>query len=705
MVKIIKALSLILILIILQQSPALSQHVNDQYKKAKESFDLGSEYDHKCNYGLALNNYLKAASIQEKSGDKAALVVTYSRIGEIYDTWGNYEKAFDYHNQGLEISKALGNKELTALSLYDIGILYDTEGKYSLALSYYRQAKEIYEKIKNKEGLVKVLLNMGNIDRLLSNFTESFDYCRRAINITEEISDKKLKSDSYYYFGMLFFSLKQYDKSLDNLLNSLDIREQIDDKKGKSLSLGYIGLVYYRLDDFNNALKYHKDALKIRREINDVAGIATSLHNIGNVNYKIKKYHDAENYYLQALKIRETTGNEYGTYETRRSLGDTYEKLGDYDKALYYFTKSLDFALRENLKERIAINYYGIAESYSLKGDYKNAFNYLSKYTALNDSIFNKDYKERLTELQIKYDAERAQKENQQLKVKQSEQSLQLQKQNTQIYLLLAAAFCGLIVSFGFYYRYHLTRKTKAILEQKNNEIALQKRKLEELNATKDKFFSIISHDLKNPFNTLIGFSDLLVNDFEHLSDEDKLISLKNISSTSQKSYQLLENLLEWSQIQSGKLKPQILSFDVKEVINECIALLESNAKIKDISINKEFIGSTVIKADCNIIKTVLRNLITNAIKYTEHGGIIKITSNEEAGHIRVSVQDNGIGISKEDIEKLFRIDVQKSRVGTSSEKGTGLGLILCKEFIEKCGGEISVESEPEKGSIFSFRI
>ncbi|MGE5680063.1 MAG: tetratricopeptide repeat protein, partial [Bacillota bacterium] len=646
-------------------------------EKAADFFNQALSYDKKCDYKRALDNYLKAAELQHQTGDKAGLILTYSQIGEIYDTWSDYSKALEYHNMELELSKELKNDNLTALALNNIGLINDTQGKYNIAVEYYQQALKLYEKSKNKKGITEVCLNIGNVNRLLTNFTISFDNFRRALALSEEIGDKHLQADANQFLGRLFFSLRENNKAIEHFEHSLGLYEEIDDLKGKSVTLGYLGLTHNRIKDFKNALEYHKAALKIRRSINDVAGIATSLNNIGDILFNTGKYQEALGKYLESLKIREISGNEYGTFEARRNIGNTYKKLGNYEKALEYLNKSQEFAVRENLKEKIIANDLSISETYLLMKDYKNAYEFLYKYAALKDSVFNKDYKERLTELQIKYDAEKTEKENQLLKTRQSVQDLQLRQQRSQIYALLGFALAGIMITLGMYYRYRLTNKTKQLLEEKNNQIALQKEKLEELNATKDKFFSIISHDLKNPFNTLIGFSELLMSDFNEMSDEEKLSSLKDISVTSQKSYQLLNNLLEWSKIQTGILEPDMHNFDLKEVIGDCSSLIESNAKIKNISIQTEYSGSTIVFADCNIIKAALRNLMTNAVKFTNPGGTIKVGSFHKNGDVIVSIEDNGIGIRKEDLGNLFRIDVQKSTLGTSSEKGTGLGLVL----------------------------
>ena len=235
-------------------------------------------------------------------------------------------------------------------------------------------------------------------------------------------------------------------------------------------------------------------------------------------------------------------------------------------------------------------------------------------------------------------------------------------------------------------------------IKQKNDE-------LEKLNATKDKFFSIIAHDLKSPFNSIVGFSNLLV---EQINEKDykgieKYANI--ILQSSQRALDLLSNLMEWSRSQTGRMEFNPEYFDMVVGIKEIILSFDDIAGQKSIVINKALPPNAPVFADKAMISTVFRNLISNAIKFTPSGGKITISANEKQGELLVTVSDTGVGIPVNSIGKLFRIAENFSTPGTDKEQGTGLGLILCKEFIEKHGGRIWVESEVEKGSRFSFTI
>ncbi|HPS17044.1 MAG TPA: HAMP domain-containing sensor histidine kinase [Bacteroidales bacterium] len=230
--------------------------------------------------------------------------------------------------------------------------------------------------------------------------------------------------------------------------------------------------------------------------------------------------------------------------------------------------------------------------------------------------------------------------------------------------------------------------------------------KLKSLNATKDKFFSIISHDLKNPFNNLLGLSRQLLADYENFSSSEILIRLKMIEESSKRGYNLLENLLEWSMTQKGTIQFEPSELNLHDVIQECLLVIESQMSEKKINLIEDVDKRMVVKADYNMLKIIIRNLLTNAIKYSHSDGKIFIRSEiNKHNEVEISITDEGVGIPEEDMSKLFKIEVKYSTPGTSNEFGTGLGLILCKEFVEKHNGRIWVISKLNSGSTFKFTL
>jgi len=228
---------------------------------------------------------------------------------------------------------------------------------------------------------------------------------------------------------------------------------------------------------------------------------------------------------------------------------------------------------------------------------------------------------------------------------------------------------------------------------------------LKSLNASKDKFFSIIAHDLKSPLSGLLGFSEILYEEFDELKDEEKKEFIGHSYHAAKNIMALLENLLEWSRMQIGSISFSPSEIDVESITTGVIDLFAQNAKSKNIKLEKQIDSGTRAFADKNMFKTVLRNLISNGIKFTKDGGTITVSANVQTDYVSISVSDSGVGIGEENLRKLFKIDSSFSTLGTNKERGTGLGLMLCKELVNKNGGDIHAESELGKGTKFIFTL
>ena len=255
----------------------------------------------------------------------------------------------------------------------------------------------------------------------------------------------------------------------------------------------------------------------------------------------------------------------------------------------------------------------------------------------------------------------------------------------------------------------YVSEQIATAINKKMDEAALKKysEELKELNASKDKFFSILAHDLRSPFHGLQGLASILKSEIQSLSIGEIKAYINEIDSATSNLFNLIENLLDWSRIQTGKYNFKQKKFSINELVKDIESVLRYNANIKSIKVENEFIGENLlVEGDESMIRSLMHNLLSNAIKFTHQKGKIRLYYDlSDDGFVEIFVQDNGVGISKYNIMKLFRIDESYSTPGTNKEKGSGLGLLLCREIAEKHGGELKVESELGQGSCFSFRL
>jgi signal transduction histidine kinase len=247
-------------------------------------------------------------------------------------------------------------------------------------------------------------------------------------------------------------------------------------------------------------------------------------------------------------------------------------------------------------------------------------------------------------------------------------------------------------------------------IQRKQSEQLLKQSemKLRESNLTKDRFFNIIAHDLKNPFNAIIGFSNLLIEEWDEFKDEEKIAMVSSIKASSEGAYELLMNLLEWSRLHVGKITYDPEFIDISTLVRLNFSLLKAGADAKNIQLLTCEACDKMVWADPNMINTVIRNLLTNAVKFTRQNGIIRINCQklpDHSGMVVVSIEDSGVGMDANKIDGIFDIISDRVSTGTAGETGTGLGLVLCKEFIEKNKGRIWVESQKNVGSTFYFSL
>jgi signal transduction histidine kinase len=242
-------------------------------------------------------------------------------------------------------------------------------------------------------------------------------------------------------------------------------------------------------------------------------------------------------------------------------------------------------------------------------------------------------------------------------------------------------------------------------LKDANEEIVARNEELEISNATKNKFFRIIAHDLRNPISTLAGSTNLIFNAFDDYKKEQTKIFIGELNKLSQTTFNLLENLLDWSSTQMGQIKFLPKLIDIKSLTAENIELISPKIDSKNITLSINIDEDTHAFADENMVKTIIRNLLSNAVKFTPENGEIEISCELKDNFWNYTVKDSGIGIKEDNLKKLFRIDAHHTTLGLSNEKGSGLGLILCKEFVEKNGGVISINSSPDKGTSINFTL
>ena len=460
-----------------------------------------------------------------------------------------------------------------------------------------------------------------------------------------------------------------------------------------------------QLNNFEKALNYQLWALKIFEEIKENKEISFTLSDIGDTYKSMKKYLVALKYFKKSINIKLNINDKYYRAYLFINIGNTFLDLDKYDSA-YVYIKQAEMITKNGYDIGISsMVYEAYSTYYSITGDYKNAFQYQKLFKTASDTIFNNQNNERINQLKVKYEIDEFETENQLLKQNNVIQKFAIEKQTYLRNTFIAISILITILVLFVFYRFLLKQKANKVLSEKNKQISDQKNQLEEAYATKDKLFAIITHDLKNPFGTIISLSGFLEESYNDIDDNHRIHAIKTLKKSANSAYDLLENLTKWLMSQNKNIPIKISKFDISIAIQTILTFYKIETEKKKISIVFDNTEKSYVLADEQMIKTIIRNLLSNAIKFTPENGEITIKIKKLKNEIHVAIKDTGIGIKEEDKEKIFRIDSNFTTSGTSKEKGSGLGLILSKEFAERNNSRIWFESEEGKGSTFYFSI
>ncbi len=573
----------------------------------------------------------------------------------------NTEMGLVYANTSLELSTNLNFKSGIAGANKAIGLNFWRMGVYDAALEHFLQAISIFEALKDDFNVAKCNNNIG----------------------------------------LIFFAREQYDKALSYLNKSLATKISSKNPKEISRVMHNMALIYYEQGEINKSLDYHIKSLNFAEKAKDSVLMAYNYCFIGRNYSHFKKFKEAK-YYLdksfEFFTILNTPNNVAMVYN---QTADYFYEKTQYDSTIYYAQKGYALGDKIGNKYMKMESSKFIYKSYQMKNDFKNAFKYSLIHFRLADTMQNESNVKEIAYKEARYDFLKK------LKIAETEKTEAIYKNQFIARTAIIIAILLFVIALIVYAFYRLRTKTNNVLLEKNLKISELNEKLEITNSTKDKFFSILAHDLKNPLGNFQVLSNLLYDEYETFSSEERREYLKIIKDSSKQLYVLLENLLQWSRSQRGLIAFEPESNNLSLIVKNSIDLLRLSAERKKIELINLVPDDIIVFVDNNLITTVIRNLISNSVKFTPEGGKVEIGINpsDSETSISVFVKDNGIGMNSETMDMLFKIDSNIRGLGTEGEEGTGLGLILCKEFIDKHNGKIDVKSRIGEGSTFYFTL
>jgi two-component system sensor histidine kinase/response regulator len=601
-----------------------------------------------------------------------------------------------YAKEALGIANKLNKDALECAALNQLASVYTWERKTTEALATYFQQQEIAQKTNQEYWLIKAYLGVSNVYELENEWGKAVKYTLDALKIAEKSPDPFDEEDVYNNLGAEYLGLKN-DKLAEEYLRKAAALFKKDNNLDQ---LGdceiTLAKVFATRGNYDSAKYYFDDAVALFTSLDEPYQIADVYQHVGDMYSARGMYNQAETYYKKTILIYDKTDAAEGDYALAViGLGTVAFGKKNYDTASLIFHNEFAKVKQANIIEPQLQCLLYMAKSDSALGNYKEALEHMQNYAVLYDGFYSQEKTRSTQRLLIELDVQQKEKENEQLKMENS-----LQQQHMAIFavagiaLLIAGAFLALLYK----------QKTEALnsVKQMQQKTEAQKNELAIINTVKDKLISMIAHDVRSPLTSLQNTLHLTRQKILNEEEFDKLSLI--LDNDIRHLVSMLDNTLLWAREQIHVLKVNKIPFDLHSLAEDVLELYHQPIQDKYLSVKNNIPPSTEVISDKEIIHTALRNFISNAIKFTPLGTSIEINAEQKNGAMYITVKDEGVGISKEILNKINRKEFVSTR-GTNNEKGTGLGLMFTEDLISKLGEELYIETQAGKGTAITFTI
>lgn len=621
---------------------------------------------------------------------------------------GSYIQSYDgealkKNKEALAIFRTLGDERSEGAVLNNIAMIFHNQGEYEKALLYYNLSMKKRTAVGDLFGIGGGYNNIGNSYCDMGNYSKSLEYLFKGLEIREKVGDSASIANSYSNIGGVYFLLSRYDLAIKYNEMANKIYEANGNKDGVFQSLITTGGVHLLRKEDRKALAVFERALSIAQSMGSKSSASVALVNVGEAEVNLGMFDRAITHYSQALAFAKSSEDLEGNVISELGLGKAYLMQHNIKEALVHLNTGYNAAVILGNKLRLHEASTLLADVYGKKNDLALANKFLKEAMVYKDSLFNEESGRKVHEAEFNYAMDKKQKEIELLEKDRSIQEVINQRQKIMVGSMIAFVLLLILMLLLLNRNRRKEKKMKEVSLAQKLEIEEQSHKLKELNALKDKTFSILSHDLRSPVAALVGVMDLME---RKLMTTDDFNALKGSFTQQLKSLSLLlDNLLQWSKNHMQghtSIHPKILN--LSEEVQQSFDLLHVFAQQKNIELASTISNNINVYTDKDNFDLVLRNLIANAIKFSKHNTKVLLSATHTNNHVVISVSDQGIGMKPEVLDSLFREQV-KIGYGTNGEHGTGLGLLICKEFLENNNGAITVESEYGKGTTFYITL
>lgn len=609
-------------------------------------------------------------------------------IVEAFKSIRNYDElaAVRILNEGIELAVDQQDMKSKAKLLLTLGLQYQNIGGFHKASEQYFESLKIFRELNDSKMQVTLLRRIGDNFRSAENQTESVKYLKQSLTLAENLADTVEMAKIYNRLAATLF--ESYA--------SIGFVGLPDTTQNKYLKFDWRSHLYVYQALFDSLSAVVHKALRLSEKIRDVELKISTLNILGAFFNCVESKSDSAKWTLEeGIRLGEQINAVDDLVLLYNNLSGYYKFEKQNNKRLEVIKKSFYYAEKSENKILLRIAAESMAYTYRDLGRFKEQAHYIELAYSLNLYIYNTDTQRKLLLQRAEFEEQR------------NTATLLAAKRQNSIVIISLVVIILMFIAFitVLIHRNRFIHKANVELNKMNLLISEQRDELDAANMAKDKLFSIIAHDLKSPFTGLAGFSKILAEEYKTMPDEELGQSLYDLSKTSNTLYELTLNLLNWAELQLHQGKHTPAEFPIADLSEKILKTFYLNAMNKEINILADFDDKALVYADIDEIYSVMHNLVSNAIKFTPRGGCIYIETEQDENFVTVSVRDTGIGMPKDVQDNLFILGGGSSNFGTEGEKGTGLGLMICHEMMEKNNGKIWTKSEFGKGSTFFIAL
>lgn len=634
----------------------------------------------------------KAMEMADSLADPLQLQAVEMQLGDYYLVTNNFDSAEVILERASE-RMADSDMQLQVLNL--LGTAYRYQSRYEEALRTYNNALTLVDSLDQPDRFAAINANKAVVYENLGNFSEAIALYHKGIEFAEAAGDTMFLATALNNLGEAYNDRSDFEEAKRYLEESLDISQAAGLKNTMLRIYTNLGNTERSLGNYEEARELYQQGLSLHSEVRPDTPPLQLIHNMGRLLLEMDELDDAEEAFRESMDYSEKMGIPDGLFHNLMGLASIAEKKGNAEEASDYLQQAFSTGEEIGSAPFRADAAEELYELHKSEDNFEQALQYLELYKTIADSLNEVQQSRQLATAETELGLRRQEQINRLLEDRQRQQEARITTQN---WLIAAFAVIIGIILLSLYLLYRANAERKRI----NTELKKQRNELEELNRIKDKMLTILAHDLRSPIASMKGMLYLMRENELSLSEIQEMAAELEVSVN--ENISMMDNLLAWARDQMSGLSLDIELVNPSHVVESVIENYEFQARHKGISLYNRVTSDLEVQADFNLLKLILRNLLSNSIKFSERGDSITIAAHEEDGKVIFEVEDTGIGISEEKQEELFSVKGE-SRLGTQNEQGTGLGLQLCKEFVEKQNGEISLESSVGEGTTFKFSL